>query len=206
MPKIVKPASDMDEFANHPAAQYGQTYLRYYLAQERASKLSAKLSQLIATSFISGERANEITVRDQQRLDSVNQQLGIALGIMESEDRPDDDLFERIKRRFDNNPEWKIKQANYGETSMRQVTITKLNQPDREDDAFDQAAWDAEFRAKTARIHDQLSRIMIYFIKEDHTHEMYNAHRDIDEMVAYVEPILTEIMEYLQIDPEARSY
>lgn len=67
--------------------------------------------------------------------------------------------------------------------------------------------WSQEFRQKTAGITDKVQRVAIYFIKENHDHEMYDKHRhDIDAMVAYVEPILSELMEFLDIDPKAKSY
>ncbi len=56
------------------------------------------------------------------------------------------------------------------------------------------------------RIRDKLSRITIYFIKEDHSHPMYmNTWNEVVAMQA-VDDFLRRVMKILTIDPEAKSY
>jgi hypothetical protein len=66
--------------------------------------------------------------------------------------------------------------------------------------------WSKEFNSKTYIIKDKLCLILFYYFKKDHVHEMYDKHRDIDAMVAHVEPILDELMQFLDIDPKAKPY
>ena len=56
------------------------------------------------------------------------------------------------------------------------------------------------------RIRNKLSRITIYFIKEDKSHPMYmNTWNEMIAMQA-VDDFLRRIMKILTIDPEAKSY
>lgn len=57
-----------------------------------------------------------------------------------------------------------------------------------------------------AEIHDKLNRINIYFLKENHDHPMYDKDWGDVGSMAQVNEYLGEIMEFLGIDPNAKSY
>jgi hypothetical protein len=56
------------------------------------------------------------------------------------------------------------------------------------------------------QIHDKLCRINIYFMKENHDHPMYSKNWGNVGSLSKVNNDLGEIMEFLNIDPNAKSY
>jgi hypothetical protein len=56
------------------------------------------------------------------------------------------------------------------------------------------------------RVSDKLSRINIYFVKEDRSHPMYKKTWNNPIVMAQVDLLLWDVMDALNIDPKAKSY
>ena len=65
---------------------------------------------------------------------------------------------------------------------------------------------DEDIARAIMEIQAKLARIVIYYLKEDHTHEMYRGTWGEPLVVITVSNLLDSVMSVLKIDPEAKSY
>jgi competence protein ComGF len=84
------------------------------------------------------------------------------------------------------------------QTKETQVSFNKMRRESGQ-------ARPADFASELDKVRDQLTRVNIYFIKENHDDPMYQTWGDAGKM-AQVNQHLAEIMSILQIDPEATAY